>query len=116
MRYEIRIGGCEGCKKICGVIVTDTDSGAYWGGGPRVMHIDITKKDAFNLLHEVGHVIIGYGCCREHCEYLAQGVAVGLSKAYDIKYTQKDVDFVGIYSEYTKEGNCEFSQKRKEGS
>jgi len=40
---------------------------------------------AYTVLHEIGHVLYKYGCCREHDEYIAHGIALGLAKAYNIK-------------------------------
>ena len=38
----------------------------------------------YAVLHEIGHLISGYGCCREHEEYITHGIAIGLAIAFKI--------------------------------
>jgi hypothetical protein len=49
-------------------------------------------------LHEIGHVLIGYHCCREHDEYLAHGAALALAKKYKIRFTEKEIRQVDVYA------------------
>lgn len=47
------------------------------------------KADAYTILHEIGHVLCGYMCCNEHCEFAAHGAAIALSKVYGIRINPK---------------------------
>ncbi len=63
--------------------------------------------DAYAILHEVGHMIAGYGCCREHDEYIAHGIAIGLSKANRIKIPKKRLLEIDVYAGRTShDGGC----------
>lgn len=41
-------------------------------------------NNAYELLHELSHIICGYSCCREHCEFEAHGGAKVLAKVIGI--------------------------------
>ena len=53
-------------------------------------------------LHEIGHVLNGYDCCREHDEWRAHGFSVAIAKILRIPKTEineieKDMDcYVGL--------------------
>ncbi len=77
-------------KKL-GVKVWDntTVHSASWSHGMQI-EVNLKKqKGAYPILHELGHVFMGYGCCREHDEYIAHGFAFGLAKALNIKIPKK---------------------------
>ena len=42
------------------------------------------KCEEIDLLHEIGHHIYGYDCCREHDEFAATGIAVCLATMLNI--------------------------------
>lgn len=69
-------------------IVEDPDlpTAGMWSHG-RTIRIR-PKADVYTILHEVGHVICGYACCREHCEYMAHGAALALARVFDIRLSQ----------------------------
>ncbi len=50
----------------------------------------IINKDAsdYDVLHEISHLICGWGCCREHCEWEAHGGAKALCKLFEIDNKQ----------------------------
>lgn len=58
------------------------------------------RSDASNydILHEIGHCIHGYGCCKEHDEYIVHGIAIGLAKAFNIKLSKLDLKRISIYA------------------
>lgn len=74
------------------------------------------RSDAseYTILHEVGHVICGYMCCREHCEYAAHGSALALAKAYKIKLKKRDMDLIDNYAGWSSHKACGAIEKRKE--
>ncbi len=39
----------------------------------------------YDILHEISHLICGWGCCREHCEWEAHGGAKVLAKLFKLK-------------------------------
>ncbi len=52
----------------------------------------ILSKEAsdYDVLHEISHLICGWGCCREHCEWEAHG---GAKVLYDLfKIDKKQID------------------------
>ena len=76
-----------------GVKVWDNSTvhSASWSHGKQI-EVNLKKqKGAYPILHEVGHVFMGYMCCREHCEYVAHGFAFGLAKAFNI-YLPKSME------------------------
>lgn len=50
----------------------------------------IISKSAtdYDILHEISHLICGWGCCREHCEWEAHGGAKVLCKLFGINKKQ----------------------------
>ena len=40
------------------------------------------KATNYDAMHEIGHIICGWGCCREHCEWEAHGAGKMLCKLY----------------------------------
>jgi len=60
----------------------------------------INKKIATNytVLHEIGHVLCGYACCREHCEYMAHGAAITLAKLNKIRLHSTAIYECDLYS------------------
>jgi len=42
------------------------------------------KANDYDILHEISHLICGWGCCREHCEWEAHGGAKVLCKLFKI--------------------------------
>ena len=55
-------------------------------------HAEIHNKTIFirkgasnyDVAHEISHIICGWGCCREHCEWEAHGGAKVLCKLFDV--------------------------------
>lgn len=70
-------------------VVEDPDlpSAGLWSHG-RTVAINPKRADPYTILHEVGHVLCGYACCREHCEFMAHGAAIALARTFGIRVTQ----------------------------
>ena len=55
-------------------------------------HADISKNTIFlkegcsdyDIAHEISHIICGWGCCREHCEWEAHGGAKVLCELFGV--------------------------------
>ena len=73
------------------------------------------RKDAtpYTILHEIGHVICGYGCCREHCEYMAHGAALALAKILKIKLSKKEKECIDVYAGYSSHESCGAIEQQK---
>jgi len=67
----------------------------------------------FTVLHEIGHVIARYGCCREHDEYIASGIAIGLAKAFDIPLEKGYHKRIDVYAGWSKHESCGAIEQRK---
>ena len=56
-----------------------------WNGDPTIIFINPEKEvTAYVVLHEYGHILNGYGCCREHDEFKAHGSAVAIARILEI--------------------------------
>jgi hypothetical protein len=66
------------------------DAGRWQGDG--TILINPENADTYTILHEIGHFICGWGCCREHCEFEAHGAAKALARAEGIKIDLKDAE------------------------
>lgn len=53
---------------------------------------------AYTILHELGHCLSGYGCCREHDEYIAHGIAIGLANIYKIDFDDPPNVYIDSYA------------------
>ena len=67
-----------------------------WTMGNEII-INPEKANEYVVLHEIGHVLAGYMCCREHAEYTAHGVAIGLARMHDIDITD-DLEKIDVYA------------------
>lgn len=78
-------------------------------------------KPLYDYLHEIGHIICEFGCCREHCEYEAHGAAkviakvLGIDELVDWKDAEERMAF---YAGRTaiREGGCsgyEYAEKER---
>jgi len=68
-----------------------------WGSGRKIT-INPKKATAYDVLHEIGHVLCGHACCREHCEYQAHGAAIALARAYRIPLRRKWLERIDVYA------------------
>ena len=68
-----------------------------WNQG-RKIHYNPNKANHYVLLHEIAHVICGYGCCREHCEFEAHGGAKVLMKLLDLRMGKNDEESMDCYA------------------
>jgi hypothetical protein len=68
-----------------------------WEIGKTIL-INPKKATEYVVLHEIGHSICGYVCCKEHAEYIAHGVALGLAKLHEIKIPKKELKLIDEYS------------------
>ena len=82
-----------------------------WIGG-RTIEIS-PKAGAYTILHEIGHVLCGYACCREHCEFEAQGAAIALARVFGIKFSKKEKQCIDYYAGRTPRRACGVIQARK---
>jgi len=71
------------------------------------------KPNNYTLLHEIGHVIYGYGCCREHDEYIAHGIAIGLAKALDIPLGPHYKRIIDCYAGRSSHESCGAIEQRR---
>ena len=67
----------------------DTDyelpTGGQWRGDESLIWLNSHKTiTAYVILHEYGHLLNGYGCCREHDEFKAHGSAVAIASILGI--------------------------------
>jgi len=59
--------------------------GNHCSAEPHNNEIILSKKASdYDVLHEISHLICGWGCCREHCEWEAHGGAKVLSKLFGV--------------------------------
>ena len=64
-------------------------SGNRCSAEPHNNAIILSKKASdYDILHEISHLICGWGCCREHCEWEAHGGAKVLCKLFKINKKQ----------------------------
>ncbi len=71
--------------------------------------IIINKKASdYDILHEISHLICGWGCCREHCEWEAHGGAKVLCKLFGIdnKQVENAEDRMSCYAHRTNPIAC----------
>jgi len=100
-------------KKLGIIIKPTTQVKGRWIKGKTIY----LRKDAttYTILHEIGHVLCGYMCCREHCEYVAHGAALALSKVYKIRINIKKVNNdIASYAGYSPKRVCAGIQFRKD--
>jgi len=90
--------------KITVIQAPDFPFKGQWSKGKKI-HI---RNDAtpYTILHEIGHVICGYACCREHCEYMAHGAALALAKILDIKLTKQEKQSIDVYAGFSSHKSC----------
>lgn len=82
----------------------------------RLKSIILNPKRATNYdaLHEISHVICGYGCCREHCEFEAHGGAKVLCKLLGLSKGNAEVR-MDSYAGRTSSKACGRIEKLKKG-
>ena len=75
----------------------------------------ISSKWKYDLLHEIGHLICGYTCCREHEEFEAHGAAKTLAALLDIDIgdAEERMDCYAGRSAHGACGRIERRDKRK---
>lgn len=68
-----------------------------WTKG-RTIKINPKRANVYTILHEIGHSLCGYACCREHCEYMAHGAAVALARTYGIRLRPEWLRKIDVYA------------------
>ena len=68
-----------------------------WNSGNKIYYNPNTSND-YVILHEISHIICGYGCCREHCEFEAHGGAKVLMKVFGLRLRKKDEEAMDCYA------------------
>ena len=81
-------------------------SGEGMWRGKRTIIINPAKATAYTILHEIGHVICGMACCREHCEYMAHGAALALARVYKIRLKKANYEAMDEYAGYSPRKAC----------
>ena len=62
-----------------------------WNYGKRIF-LNNNAKD-IDALHEIGHYLNDYDCCREHDEWRAHGFAIAMAKVFKVDKIQiKDME------------------------
>ena len=90
----------------------NTIKSASWSHGKQI-EVNLKKqRGAYPILHEIGHVFMGYMCCNEHCEYVAHGFAFGLAKSFNI-YLPKSMKKVIDYQAGRNIQSCLATKKNK---
>lgn len=95
--------------------IDSLESTGYWPGHGRTIFINPKVANNYTVLHEIGHVINGMMCCREHCEYAAHGAAIALAKAYNIKLEKHDKYSVDCYAGRSSREACGAIEMQKKG-
>ena len=83
--------------KIKLIPIDDLPTKGEWRYGKKIYY-NPNKANHYVMLHEIAHVICGYGCCREHCEFEAHGGAKVLMKLLDLRFSKKDEDVMDCYA------------------
>ena len=76
-----------------------------WMSGNKIYY-NPNRANHYVLLHEIAHVICGYGCCREHCEFEAHGGAKVMMKLLDLKFSKKDEEAMDCYAGISSHKAC----------
>jgi len=91
-----------------------TVKSASWSHG-KMIEVNLKKqRGAYPILHEIGHVYMGYMCCNEHSEYAAHGFAFGLARAYGIYLPKSMKTVIDVYAGRNRnKGSCPVVDKNK---
>lgn len=94
-------------KKLRIKIVEDEEmaSRGEWSWG-RTIKINPKKSTAYTVLHEIGHVLCGHACCREHCEYMAHGAAIALARVHGIRLRSNELEQIDAYAGRSARRSC----------
>jgi hypothetical protein len=68
-----------------------------WNSG-KTIRIHPLRSTAYTVLHEIGHVLCGHACCREHCEYMAHGAAIALARLHKIRLRKEWLSDIDVYA------------------
>ena len=101
----------EKITKDFNIIIKDSENGdSYWDKG-RTIYLENNSSN-YTVLHEIGHVLCGEMCCREHREFAAHGAALVLSKVYKVRINKKRADeLMCYYAGYSKRKDCKCLKK-----
>lgn len=101
--------------KIMVIQRTDNfDTSGEWSSG-RTITINPKTADVYTILHEIGHVLNGYMCCREHCEYAAHGAAIALAYENNIQLPEGAERRIDVYAGRSSRKACgAIKEKEKE--
>ena len=83
-----------------------------WTSG-KTIKINPRKADAYTILHEIGHVLNGYMCCREHCEYAAHGAAIALARSNGIRLPVGSKTKIDVYAGCSSREACGAIEKQR---
>jgi len=114
LKKSLRVAKKFGIKVVlCKYIKSDFQDyevRGRWNAGKTIL---INPKIATNytVLHEIGHVLNGDMCCREHCEYVAHGCAIGLAKAFNIRLHPTAKKECDVYAGFGVRKNCGILRK-----
>lgn len=64
-------------------------------------------KSVYDILHEIGHLVCGYSCCREHAEFEAHGAAKVIARVLGIPIDLKVAEeAMGCYAGFSAHEGC----------
>lgn len=92
------------------------ESAGRWPGSGRTVYVNHHHANAYVVLHEIGHVLCGLMCCREHCEYAAHGAAMALARQYRLPISQQDRRRVDSYAGRSARASCGAVSERRKGN
>lgn len=87
------------------------DSNGEWRGA-RTIWINPRHCSAYVVFHEMGHVLNGHMCCREHCEFAAHGAALAYMKAHGFRVRATDRFRCDAYAGRTARRACGVIEER----
>lgn len=74
--------------------------------GEREIFVCPDRACVYTYLHEIGHVLNGFMCCREHCEYAAHGAAVGMAIVMGLRLEPEVATSIDSYAGFTANDQC----------
>ena len=113
---SLRVAKKLGVKVIfVGDLKPDDDNYEVRGRWTKGKEIFINERLATNytVLHEIGHALNGYMCCREHCEYAAHGAAIALAKVFNIRLHPQAKTEIDLYAGWSNMKHCPAVKENK---
>ena len=96
----------------CKGLVRDYEVAGRWKYGKNI-EINVYTANNYTILHEIGHVLNGYMCCNEHCEYTAHGSAIALARVFGIRLHPGAKRGIDVYAGRSARAACGAIEERK---